>query len=102
MFVFARKQDVSENICDCPGSRPKTDRGIILPHSVFIIWVNARKDNFNEFVANEKCINRNVLTKRQAANREMLVNNSKILKTPLAFSELIRSKRKNTKKERSE
>ena len=85
-----------------PGQGRKFDRGIILPHSVFIIWVNARKDNFNEFVANEKCINRNVLTKQQAANREMLVKTTKILKTPLVFSKLIRSKRKNTKKERSE
>ena len=37
LFVFVRKRDVSKNICDCPGSRPRIDRGISLPHSVFII-----------------------------------------------------------------
>ena len=50
LFVFVRKRDVSKNICDCPGSRPRIDRGISLPHSVFMIKVDTRKDNFNEFV----------------------------------------------------
>ena len=71
--------------------------------SVFIIRADTKKDHFNEFVAKEKCcFNRTVLTKLQAANREMLVNTTRILRTPLVFIKLIITKRKNTRKARSE
>ena len=56
LYVFACKQTVfiDKLVCGCPGSKPETDGGVIILHSVFIKWIDARKNNFNKFASKER------------------------------------------------
>ena len=56
LYVFACKRAVSIDklTCGCPGSRPKIGGGVILLHSVFIIKMETRKNNFNKFAPKER------------------------------------------------
>ena len=56
LYVFACKRvaSIDKLICGCPGSKPKIDGGVILLHSVFIIWIDTWKSNFNKFAPKER------------------------------------------------
>lgn len=56
LYVFACKQTVfiDKLVCGCPGSKPETDGGVIILRSVFITWIDARKNNFNKFAPKER------------------------------------------------
>ena len=56
LYVFACKRvaSIDKLMCGCPGSKPKIDGGVILLHSVFIIWIDTWKNNLNKFAPKER------------------------------------------------
>ena len=56
LYVYACKRvaSVDKLMYGCAGSKPKIDGGVILLHSVFLIWIDKWKNNFNKFAPKER------------------------------------------------